>query len=39
VDGVCEDEVSFLDHEDASRQFWAADFFEFLARTGLRPDL
>jgi hypothetical protein len=38
VDGICEDEVSFLDHEDGSRQFWAADFFEFLARTGLRPD-
>ncbi|MGK5497900.1 SMI1/KNR4 family protein [Streptomyces sp. URMC 125] len=33
---VCRNQVDFLDHEDGQVRFAAADFFEFLARQGLR---
>jgi hypothetical protein len=34
--GVCEERVSFLDHEDGSIQEEASDFLEFVASRGLR---
>jgi SMI1-KNR4 cell-wall len=37
ADGVCEDRVSCLDHEDGSREVWASDFFAFVVRCGLSP--
>ncbi|MEU6769008.1 SMI1/KNR4 family protein [Streptomyces sp. NPDC046853] len=35
-EGVCLDQVEFLDHENGSRKAAASDFFEFLVREGLR---
>lgn len=36
ANGVCEEQVSFLDHEDGSLQYDAADFLEFASDKGLR---
>jgi SMI1-KNR4 cell-wall len=38
IHGVCQDQVSFLDHEDGQRSEEASDFFEFVARRGLLVD-
>ncbi|MBL7502374.1 SMI1/KNR4 family protein [Frankia sp. CNm7] len=35
-DGVCREQVSFLDHEDGAVQFDASDFYEFVSSRGLR---
>jgi len=34
--GVCREQVSFLDHEDGSVQLDSADFYEFASAKGLR---
>jgi len=34
--GVCSEQVSFLDHEDGSVQFDSDDFYEFASEKGLR---
>ncbi|MGI5525836.1 SMI1/KNR4 family protein [Micromonospora sp. CA-259024] len=34
--GVCREQVSFLDHEEGSVQFDSADFYEFALTKGLR---
>lgn len=38
IDGMCDDSVSFLDHEDGSVQLEAPDFLDFVASRGLRID-
>ncbi|MFF9865077.1 SMI1/KNR4 family protein [Streptomyces sp. NPDC013953] len=36
IDGRCDDQVNFWDHEDGRVQFEAASFLDFLAHEGLR---